>query len=447
MSTTYEHRAGRGSMTKSGGGGGERSGPPKQSILVTVKSFDLVDPRKKVADYDKDKVTVLLEHNIDELDIQAQFDEEGNPITEMVVTMPVSQGSAGRQVGVFEMYRGKDQFRGQDARRQAVPGQGQQGVRAELAPGRVRRLRPDRRRSLQRRRADVRQRHVLPSPRGPQEGRRRLGSERHPGTDGRRPGKLQHRDRRGRPPRQVRSPRRPCTSRTTAWGRSASPSWRAALAPADATPEQAAQFALDPSTRFADFVVAKPKHLGKDSHGENVFGPAPTTDEVFAKLWDRGEAGRIRSLMAQPDSNHVFEFVPLSSIRLGPKSVASKNARDPSVPFRVYERTKEEGKFEHSEGWTSANISILRVMPTPRSEPEEIEELRANPKWFIGHVTKTSGGGNYFVLPDLPTANMDEAHLTAVYTEAARLNENSRAFWKANPPARKEQTSASTPKP
>jgi hypothetical protein len=235
-----------------------------------------------------------------------------------------------------------------------------------------------------------------------------------------------------------------------------------ALADESLSQEEKEEFAKDPATRNAVYVVAKQKPIGE---GDQRTWESPTADDMVERLGkqldfqfgvDEGQGlATLNDLLGQ--TGYQVEFVPMMVIKqaqtLTPSSQMNDKGKDNSRIFAVYDYGNEQsvrsmerlmrakvgetgGPLKLEDGryigivdcaWGLANAIVERKETT-----RDPQTGRPAP-WYATYQATVSTRPKLFALPDLPTNNMPDYHRKAVFETATQLGELKKAYFNARP--------------
>lgn len=424
-----QYNRGRGSMTRGGGGNRDMSNlPPLQNIVGMIDQIVIAQRGK--SDPDKDYADIFLAHSIPELGIDAQFDENGAPLTKLRIMMPLPKGGAeGRRdlLGLTQKKAGGPAMTPgslvvfEKAWKDSKTGE----LRAHYSRGGP--TADDQQKALKNLYSNIfvcvlperqyKQQDGTYMPAGHQEAliADQLGAQ-VVGNDDELVAAIE------------------TTVAQTAIGTAGFQLHARQVAPEGLSDEQAAEWAKDPMTRVSAFVVAKPKLVGEGDQKQWV---PVTTDEILKKLWAGFPA--VQKVWGQ--DGWLFEFIPMMAVNqaqtLVPSSKKNDKGKDNSRIYSIYDVVENGGIDVVDAGWTMSHIIVERM-----AEDSNV--------WYSTYQNPVSTRPQMYALPDIPTPNMPAYHLTAVQAEAARLGQNKKAYYdaiNANKPAPEQDQDQGGPGP
>lgn len=432
MSATQSTRSTRGSMTN------KTSAAPKtpaQNIAVRVVGFKIADKSLRRGSNDDDRMIVALEHHIEAFGITAEFDEHGVGITEIEVAMPKGDWNATRAVGIFEIMKGSGQFKAKAKDDKIFLEKVYKSREGTLNAGYV--VTGPTAALEQAGRAAVLGNQmvcVLPevpgyTPKPGQKGEPRKAKQQLMIADLTNASVVTSHD-------DISDAFQRSMDYHAQSGKVGTPGFQLharRMPPADASPAVADEIAANLDNRIAAWVIGLPKNGGQNEHGDITWVPL-TADETVEAFWKGGDAQVIRELLGEPGEQRPeagkdwqFEMVPMTAVWIGPMGIASaqkpeniaRGIGDPSSDFRVFEKGEDGKMAKSAEGWRLTNVAIQR---------QDAE----SDYWYAAYVKPAAVTGEVFLMPDIPTSNMDQSHVKAVYKESARLEGNASDYYNEN---------------
>lgn len=423
MSGTQSRRGGM--MTR--GGGGQRDLPPRQNVAVMVVRYELADPKKIKSDPEKDTMVGLLLHSVPALNLVANIDAEGRPITEIKIQMPMPAGGEGaRRRDILGLSKPKGQG----------PAMGPNSVvifeKSWLKDGMIKAHYAHGAASGQQ--LEQQLKHALPDvmvcvrP----EDVRATGDNKGPV---------------GRVDVMIADPQlaveitdrqvfeklvRDQVSDTQNPGNPGFQLLARMRAPEGSTPEQEASIADNPDNRFGAYDVARRKRVGE---GDDATYVLETPEEVLARF-DSKEEGMV-SLLGNPDWQ--IEFVPMMAVNQAKSMVPSLVAegdrvRDNSKIYAIYGKVEENtpeylarNKVKDKDGQSWAMVDC------GWAPSQVVLERRAadSDYWYSTYQGLMGQKLPIDSIHDLRTPNMLPYHLASVEKVAAASKANAAAYYEA----------------
>lgn len=391
------------------GGGGNKT--PLQNVAVIVSAFEISQKGKSNAD--KDMLVGHLTHSVPEMNLVAEFDADGNPITEVKVMMPTpkdGQGAGRRDIFGLTQKKGAGDPMGPGSVvvfEKAWVDRNEGVLKALYAHGGP---------SLNDRNSNLKLIYptvmvcVLPErtdrenkPVGRQEVMiADVGNSAVVTSDA-----------------ELKSFVEQMLAQGETIGTHGFQLQGRAIPPEGKDP---AEFAADPNTRIAGAVFAKPKKVGEE-------WVAVTPDEVIAKFWESQRD--LKEIWTNNQASYQFEVVPMVAVSQAKSLVPSRRdprdrARDNSKTFELY------GDVDANDRYAANKVTVgertLGVFDYGWAESHVIVERKAedSPAWYSTYQRPMSTRPTLYAMADLVTPNMPEYHRVAAEAEAAKLADNRR---------------------
>lgn len=391
--------------------GGSSNRTPLQNVAVIVSSFEIAVKGK--SNPDKDVLVGHLAHSVPEMNLVAEFDNDGNPITEVRVMMPApkdGQGAGRRDIFGLTQKKGAGDPMGPGSVvvfEKLWVNQKDNVLNALYAHGGP---------SLNDRNVNLKQIYptvmvcVLPERtdrEGKPVGRQEVmiadvGNSAVVTSDAELKGFVEAMLAQGE------------TIGTHGFQLQAR-----AVAPEGVDP---VAFAADPNTRIAGAVFAKPKKVGDE-------WVAVTPDEVIAKFWDSQRD--LKEIWGTQKAGYQFEVVPMVAVNQAKSLVPSRRdprdrARDNSKTFELY------GDVDANDKWAANKVTVgertLGVFDYGWAESHVIVERKAEDSfaWYSTYQRPMSTRPTLYAMADLVTPHMPDYHRAAAESEAAKLADNRR---------------------
>lgn len=173
--------------------------------------------------------------------------------------------------------------------------------------------------------------------------------------------------------------------------------------------EDADTFAANIESREGGFSVIRSVKQGE---GDDATWVLPTAEEAVKAFFEKGNNEFFSELWGGEEAaNWQFEVVPFSAVNQGPNLTPSKaesqHFQDNANDYRIYAKNVY-GEYEDTRelGFCLANSCVQRM----DGESDY---------WFGTYQKPTTARPQMFMIPDLPTPNMADYHVTAVMNLAA----------------------------